>query len=146
MCHHLLDGFLHLRRFGRDRHRGAAVGGNALVDGQNICAGTGKNRKDIGQYAGVVLEHRVERDDAAGLHVIEGAHRIAVLIKCAAADTDGAGGVARSAHLSGLEHALCLRHLDKNFRQSICRDQIKLCCRRHNCFSYTVICLYMAGF
>ena len=93
---------------------------------ENICAGIGKNRQEVGQHAGVVLQQGVKRDDVAGLHVLEGLHGVLVLVKRAAADAHHPGRLAHGGRLAHLEHPPGLRHLDEYLRQGFCRYDVIL--------------------
>ena len=67
-------------------HGRAAVCGNALVDGQDVGAGGGKHAQNAGKRAGHILQQGVKRNDMLRLHIVEGLHRVLVLIEGAAAD------------------------------------------------------------
>ena len=57
---HLLHGHGHVAALNADGNTGAAVGGDGLVDGENIRAGGGKNREVAGEDAGIVLQQGVQ--------------------------------------------------------------------------------------
>ena len=73
-----------------------------------------------GQDVGVGAGH----DDVAGLHVLEGLHRVLVLVKRAAADAHHPGCLAHGSRHAHLEHPACLRHLYEYLRQGFCRYDV----------------------
>ena len=70
------------------------------------------------QNARLVLQNHLEGNDPACHHVLERRDAVAVLIKRAAADADSLCRDVDLVRLARLEHALGLRDLAENFRQS----------------------------
>ena len=133
-CHitqQLFQRFLHIAGLGRNRHCRTAVGGDTLVDGQDVGARCRKNGKHTTQNAGGILQHRIECDDMFRLHIVEGLNGILILIECAAADAGPPGGFPNGFHFACLHHAFCLCHFDENLRQSIGSHDIILDRFRH---------------
>ena len=139
----------HVPRFRGDGDAGAAVGGDGLVDGQNIGAGIGENGQIVGQDAGVVLQQRVKGDDVPCVHVLEGLHRVLIFIEGAAADAHQPRGLAHGGGLAYLQHPLGLRHPEEDLRQSVRRHQIKFLFfhdKSSPCPPIANICVYMIAY
>ena len=102
-----------------------------MVDGQDVGAGGGKHAQNAGKRAGHILQQGVKRNDMLRLHIVEGLHRVLVLIEGAAADAGHFCGCAHRVRLAGLHHPLGLRHPDKDLRQGLRRHQIILDFSRH---------------
>ena len=77
----------HPGRLRGDRDGGAAVGRNALVDRQNVRAGTCEDRQHVRQHAGPVFQPGIKRDDMSGRHVRKRLDRVTILIVRAAGYT-----------------------------------------------------------
>ena len=73
-----------------------------------------------------ILQESIEGDDAPGLHVLEGLHRILIFIEGAAADAGLAGGLAHGVGLAYLKHPPGLRHPQEYLRQGVRRYDVKL--------------------
>ena len=120
----LLQGGGHLGGLGADSDQGAGVGGDGLVDGQDVGVVPGEAAQDGGQHAGLIVEGQMEGDDPADHHVMEGQNGIPVLVECAAADAGAAGGLVDGGDLTGIQEALCLCNLQEHIRQSGCFDDV----------------------
>ena len=72
------------------------------------------------------MQQELEGNGAAGVHLLEGLYRIAVLIKRTAADIGHFGRLVDGGCFTGSQQALGLRHLQKHFRQRRCLNNIIL--------------------
>ena len=126
---HLLEPLMHLARLGGDRHARAAVGGDGLVDGQDVGTGAGEDGQAAREHARIVAQEGITRYDVPGLHVLKRLDGVLIFIERAAADADLAGGLADGGGLADLQHPLGLGHLQKHLRQRVCgNDVIFLLC------------------
>ena len=130
----------HIRCLGSDGDQSGAVGGRDGIDGLDIGIVPGEAGQNGRKYTRLIMQHHLERNDAAGGHILERQDRIPVLIESASADIRTAGCLVNGRCLTGGQQALGFRHLQKNFRQSLSFNTVKLGIIGHLCALLIILC------
>ena len=113
---HILQRALEGRGLRRDGHHRAAVDRDVLIDGQDVDPRSGKDIEQSGQDPRLILQHRLKGDDPSMEHIVEGTHRVLVLVIGTAADAHSLSCPVHRGLLACLQKALGLRHLAEDLR------------------------------